>query len=312
MSTENKRTLIKIAHYYYNLGMTQEQIAKKLSMSRQKINRLISSLIQEGIVTITINGYENSFVELEDKLEQKFNLKDVIITSTEEKEDLTYKLGKAAAFYLESVATNNCIIGTSWGTTLSETANNLSKIKKNDISVVQLVGGINSKDISLKSDEITRNLANTFNGKSYLMYAPSLVKSKETRDIFMNEQSIKNTFRIIEKCDIALVGIGDLSKTSTVYKQNYLSEEEIEEVKNSKCIGDICLRMYDVEGNSVSTNLDDRIIGVSMDVLNKIPLVIAVAGGKDKTKAILGALRGSLIDVLITDNITAENILKYI
>jgi len=38
--------------------------------------------------------------------------------------------------------------------------------------------------------------------------------------------------------------------------------------------------------------------------------VIAVAGGQEKAGAILGALRGNYLDVLITDEAAAQEILR--
>lgn len=310
MNNENKRMLIKIAYYYYKLGMTQEEIAHQLSMSRQKVNRLVNSLIEEGIITIKINGYENSYVKLEEQLEKKFNLKEVIITSKDENVELIEKLGITAAKYLENKISNKTTIGVSWGKTLACAAENLSKLKRRDISVVQLVGGGNSKDISIKADEITRSLASKMNGTPYLLYAPTIVKNKTIRDMIINEDSIRTTFNIIKKCDMALIGIGDMSENSTLFKQKYLSKDEIHRLKKSNCVGDICLRTYDINGNNISSDLDNRVIGISMDMLKEIPLVIAAAGGKEKTEAIIGALRSGSIDVLITDNETAESILS--
>ncbi|MEA4827297.1 MAG: sugar-binding transcriptional regulator [Clostridium sp.] len=307
---KDKRTLIKIAHYYYNIGLTQEEIGKKLSMSRQKVNRIINSLIENGIVTIQINGYEESYVKLEQDLEKEFSLQEVIVTSKENDEDLMDKLSKVAASYLERTIDSNDIIGVSWGRTLSKTAANLGNIKRNNISVVQIVGGTNIKDPSIKADEITRAMASKLNGIPYIMYAPAIVKDEQFKEAMMSEQSIKNIFNLIKKCTMAIVGIGNLSEKSTIYMQNYLSKEELKRLEEDKCVGDICLQAYNINGEIIKNSISSRVIGIGVEDLKRIPKVIGIAGGKEKAEAILGALRGNFIDVLITDNETAEYILK--
>lgn len=302
--------LVKIAHYYYELGMTQEEIGKRLLMSRQKVNRIIKSLIEKKVVTIKVNGYDETYVGLEDSLEKEFSLKEVIVTSADSQDVLIDKLSDAAAVYLERTIENNEIIGISWGTTLSSTAAKLKSLRKKEVSVVQIVGGENLQDPSLKADEITRVIANKLNGTPYLMYAPAIVKDERLKTAIMNEQSIKNIFNLIKNCTTAVVGIGNLTEDSTIYKQSYLTKESLQKLKNEECVGDICLQPYKISGEVIRDNISNRVIGIGADDLKNIPRVVGIAGGREKAKAILGALRGGFIDVLVTDNITAENILK--
>lgn len=309
---DEKRMLVKIAHYYYKLGMTQEEIGKRLSMSRQKVNRMINSLVEKKIVSIQINGYDDTNVNLEDALEKQFSLKEAIVASVDSDEDFMDKLSDVAALYLERTIQDNEIIGVSWGTTLSSTASKLRNLNRKNISVVQLVGGTNLQDPSLKADEITRIISNKFNGIPYLMYAPAVVKEQKLKEDIMNEQSIKNIFNLINSCTTAIVGIGNLTQNSTIYKQNYLTKEDLQELEKEKCVGDICLQPYKINGEVIQDNISSRVVGIGIDNLKNIPRVIGIAGGEEKTGAILGALRGGFIDVLITDNITAKNILEIV
>ena len=77
-----KRNLnIKIAYWYYTLGMTQDEIAKRLSFTRQKVNQIINSLVDLDVVTINIHGYERDNIELEGKIEERFGLKEAIVAT---------------------------------------------------------------------------------------------------------------------------------------------------------------------------------------------------------------------------------------
>lgn len=310
MVTNDKRLLIKIAYYYYKLGMTQDDIAKKLSMSRQRVNRLYRKLIDEGIVKITINEYGNDYIELESLLEKKFNLKEALVIPRLEYEKVGKSLGHTAASYLSNIIKDNNIIGVSWGTTLAEVAANMEMQFSNNVSVVQLVGGMNLGDTSVKSDEIARSIAYKLNATPYLMYAPAIVRDSNVHDAIMSEQSIQNIFSKISDCNIAIVGIGTLNKSSTLFNQKYLDPSDLEALKNAKAVGDICSRYYDVNGNEIKSNSSFNVIGISLNDLKAINTVIGVAGGDDKVEAIYGALKGQYLDVLITDNDTAKEILS--
>jgi len=59
----------------------------------------------------------------------------------------------------------------------------------------------------------------------------------------------------------------------------------------------------------VSEATSNRRIGLSLDQLRGMPNVVAVAGGREKAEAVLGAIRGGYLKVLVTDETTAEELL---
>ena len=62
-------------------------------------------------------------------------------------------------------------------------------------------------------------------------------------------------------------------------------------------VGDIALRFFDNYGQAIQTDVDERVIGINLDQLAQVKRVVGVAGGPEKKEAILGALRGGLVDV---------------
>ncbi|MGG1664055.1 sugar-binding transcriptional regulator [Brevibacillus sp. NRS-1366] len=303
--------LIKIAHYYYKQGLTQDEIAKKLSISRQKVNRLSQRLIEEGIVKIEIVEDGELCIELENKLENTFELKQAIVVPIENNEFSLERLGKAGANYINNLIQTDTIIGVSWGKTLSSVAKHLvPNHSAENVSVIQLVGGLNSADRSSKADEITRSFASQLGGTPYLMYAPAVVKNKEMKDGLMSEQSIQQVFAMIQKCHVAMVGIGELDEQATLFKENYLELQDLNSLQQLGCVGDICSRFFNLEGEIKITPQYERVIGISPEELKKIPLVIGIAGGDKKVDAIVGALRSGYLDVFITDDHMAAKLLE--
>lgn len=309
---EEKNLYIKIAHWYYTLGMTQDEIAKRLSFTRQKVNRIINSLVSKGIVSITVNGYNASHVKYESILEEYFHIRRVIIAESYDMEtDFLPTLADRAAQFLESFLQPDMTIGVSWGKTLAAVISRLSYKQRGGCTVVQMVGAQNLlEDRMVKSDEIARVLANKLDCACYMFYAPVLVDYPETKKMLMKERTIRKSYEWMEKCDVALFGIGQLTKESTMYQRGFLKETDIAQLRADGFIGDLCVNPVRIDGSWDHSCIQDRVNNAGMEVLKKIPNVIAIAGGTDKTDAIIGCLNSGAIDILIIDDKSAERIVK--
>lgn len=211
MTNHNNRELIKVSYYYYKKGLTQAEIAKKMVMSRQKVNRLLKKALNENIVQIKIVDVDNYNLDLETKLEEKFNLSQSIVVSSIDEKSITRSLGIAGAEYLEKTLSKGDNIGVTLGKTLSEVANRLSYNTKLQVTATQLIGGLDILYSDLRPDEITRTIAEKLGGNPYLLYAPAIVENKETKDAIISDESFKTTFKNMEKCNIIIVGIGELN-----------------------------------------------------------------------------------------------------
>lgn len=311
---EEKDLYIKIAHWYYTLGMTQDEIAKRLLFTRQKVNRIINSLVDQGIVSITVNGYNTSHANYECTLEEYFHIRRVIIAESYDMEnDFLPTLADRAAQYLESFLQPEMTIGVSWGKTLAAVISRLSYRRRSNCTVVQMVGAQNiTGDKMLKSDEIARSLANKLDCVCYMFYAPTVVDYPETKTMLMKERTIQKSYEWMKKCDVGIFGIGQLTEESTMYQRGFLKEKDIAQLQADGFVGDVCMNHVRLDGSWDNSCIADRVNNAGMDILKKIPNVIAIAGGADKTEAIIGCLRSGVIDTLIIDDLSAERIVKEI
>lgn len=304
-----KNESVKVAYYYYKAGMTQDEIAKKMSMSRQRVNRILKKCLETGIVKIIIQEYEHQDIELETQLEKISGLKEVIAVecSPEERDD---SIGIAASSYMERVLKDNDIIGFSRGRALSHLVKHLTPISRKNLTVTQLVGGLNASDSHINSDDIVRRSSIVLNAKPCFMYAPIILENKQLRDSLMNESFFSSVYNTMKSCTIALVGIGDLSQKSMFVLRNFIKDSELEILRNNKAVGEVCTHYFDKYGKSVNSGLNDRVIAIDYDSFKKTPLRVGVGGGPEKADAIVGAIRGGFINVLITDSDTAHYCLK--
>jgi DNA-binding transcriptional regulator LsrR (DeoR family) len=314
--------MIKVAKYYYNENMTQEDIAERLQLSRQKVGRMVQKLIPEGIVRIVIDDSLDQFIDLEQQLEKKFRLKEVVVVESLDTSHQTMDaLGKAAAEYLDRALKQDTILGIAWGRTLTYVSQHIQKDKPHlNLSVVQLVGGVFSADhfiegqlqnqLSRQSGEITKDIAIRLGAKPYLMHSPIFVDNRETKQVLMQESTIANVFQMVGKCHMAMVSIASLGSSVSPFREGMLGEKELKYLTEKKAVGNFLFRYFDLEGNLIEADFYDRLMCPEFEELKQIPTKICVAGTREKINAIYGGIRAGLVDVLITDADTAKALLK--
>jgi deoxyribonucleoside regulator len=306
-----KNEYTKIAYYYYKLGMTQDDIAKKMCMSRQRVNRILKKCLETGIVKIVIQDYEHQSVELEIHLETLLGLNEIIIVTNSDGE-INESIGLAASSYLERVIKAKDIIGFSRGRALSSLVSNLQPIDRANLTVTQLVGGLNAEEAHVNSDYIVRHSAEILNAKPCFMYAPIILENKELRDSLIHESFFSPVYDTMKACNIAIVGIGDMSSKSAFVQKKYILEGELDILQGENAVGEICTHYFDIKGKIIESGLNDRVLAIDLESFKNIPLRIGVAYGADKLSSIIGAARGKLINVLITDLETANGLCKML
>lgn len=304
----NDKTLVKIARWYYILGLTQDEIAKRLSTTRQAVNKMINTLDKNGIISIKINGIEDYNVTLENFFEDEFELKQAIITDVYKDEDGLQEVAYTAANHIEELIESDSIIGVSWGETLSLTVRNMKYEKHQNCKVVQLIG-IQDFDYKMyKTDQIALTLSNKLDCPSYMLYAPAIVDNPETKRLLMEEKAVQSTLHLIEQCDIALLGIGQLTLDATMSKKGFFDKNDLKKLHENGFHGDLCVNPIRKDGSWDNCFMHDRLVNTSMETLKNIPNVVAVASGVKKAEAILCCLKSKCITTLIVDKITAEKV----
>jgi DNA-binding transcriptional regulator LsrR (DeoR family) len=310
----NSDSLIyKIARLYYERNLTQQEIANRYGISRIKVSRLLARAINEKIVQIRITEPENPFSEQEHQLEEKYQLDEVIIAEarTDVEKEVIESIGIAGASYIAGNLQGDETIGITWGRALNSLINNLPSLNYPDLKVVQMLGGLGQPEAEFHGAELTRRMAQAFGTRPRLIHSPAILKTAELCDELKNDDQVKDTLQLAVHADIALVGIGWFDDNSPIIKnKNILPGPDIMKLKELKAAGDISLRFFDGDGNFIHTDLDNRIVGLSTDEILSIPRRIGVAGGKSKYNTVKAAITGKLINVLITDQHTALNLLQ--
>lgn len=315
MSRNNElRLMVKIARMYYILGMRQQDITGQLKIHQSSVSRLLKKAREQKIVRMSVDVPDGIFADMEESLERKFGLREAIVVDCpDEEHHMVVSLGAAAAFYIQSTLHTGERIGiSSWSRHLLSMVDQLHPTDRaTGGKVVQILGGVGNPEIQAKATHLTQRLAHFIDAQPILLPAPGVTSSPKTRDLLMKEPFVREAFDSFDSLDMALVGIGAMQPSAFLANSgNVFTSSELASLKKAGAVGDICMRFYNKEGELVKSNLHQRVIGIDLSFLRRIHRVVGIGGGERKFAAILGALRGRLINVLITDRKTAVHLLK--
>jgi len=304
--------LAEIASMYYEQELTQAEIAEKFCISRTRISRLLKMAKEEGIVNIQINYVGERSYELEDMLKRKFRLKDVYVlnNNSSDYDNILCQMGEFAARYMEKHMKNDQVIGISWGRSIAYAIEALKDNSDLSLDVVQIFGGMMVGNPLIEGSELARKMISKYNAKGFYLNAPLYIDNKLARETLKKQPIIENTLNKARNADMIVSGIGDVAKDTLSYMwSGFDNHRELESLVEQGAAGFICAQAYDINGNEVDSDFNQKIIGISLQELKKVKTVIGISGGKRKAAAVLGALRGNYINVLVTDRSCAKEVL---
>jgi len=308
------RLMTRVARLYYDVGLKQPEIATRLRLSQPKVSRLLKSAQDEGIVRISVRAVSGTNPELEEAFEARYGLTDIEIVDISHDDDAAAvrELGAAAAFHMETTVRSGDVIGvSSWSASLLAMVNAMHPVAGvRDVRVVQILGGGGDPGAEGHATHLVRRLADLLHGEGTFLPAPSSVGSAESRDVLVHDPFVARAMSLWDDLDVAYVGIGGQQPSGLLASSgNVFSPEELRGVRAAGGVGDIGLRYLRADGSPVDTPLHQRVIGIELEQLRRVPRSVAVAGGPGKTAAIQAAIAGGWINCLITDTFTAERLL---
>jgi DNA-binding transcriptional regulator LsrR (DeoR family) len=305
--------LARIASLYYDQRKTQQEVADEIGITRSTVSRLLTEAQEKGIVEHIVHYPWRTTPALEKALITTFHLKDAIVLSRQNKsyDEMLAGIGYLGAQYFIKQLRPNSKVGISWGTGLHQLIKAMRPMARPDVEIIQLIGGTGSEAGSQIGPLLAPMLANILGCTCRYIHAPLMMENEIGRDTLLQEKSIRETLQYAEKCNIALVGIGSTSlQYYNPYKLGYVTDAEIVEIEHKGGVGSTCGEIFNIKGELLDIDINRRIVGIGLETLSKIEYVIGVAGGSPKAEAILGALEGRIVNVLVTDEQAAEAIMK--
>lgn len=295
--------ITRAAWHYYNDGLTQNQIAEMLGVSRIKVSRLLEKGRQTGLIELRINSPYGGCLTLQKELADAFGLRDARVVPKVDDLPPTPRIGRAAASLLVQMLEPNDLLAIGWGETTTSTLRYMAPIVPNsNIALVSLTGGVSAY------------IGNTGlygpQNNAHLIPTPLRVSSPELADMLRIEPYVRHVLDMAATARLALIGVGAVSSTATLVRYGYCTSAEVELFARRGAVGDILGYFYDADGEVLDLDLHRHVVAVRPEDMKTIPNVAAAAAGPQKIDAILGLLRGRLANILVTDETTARELLR--
>lgn len=309
-SNSADRMRVRAAWIYYVEGRTQSETAKILGINRVAVTRLLAEARRRGEVSIRINSTLSSLTGLERELEARYNLDNAIVAPFNgEGADPSKTIAAAAGAYISEIMADNMTVGVGWGRTLQATLPFIEGRKLQNVRVISLLGGI-AQAKRFNPAEFAWQFAELFNAEGFLMPAPALVDSAQTKHALLEHCGLDLVVQLAETSDLAIISAGGISTLTTSYRLGHVSEAERQSLKAMGAVGDILYNFVDKDGELVNHPVNERAVSVSLDSLSRIPNRLLVSGGEEKIDILRAALRSITPNTLITDERTATSLMK--
>lgn len=301
---------MRAAWFYYEDNLTQQEVAKRLRISRFKVGRLLKEAREKKIVHIEVRVPLPDCFAVERRLEKTFGLQEaVVIPSPQQSERLKSALAEAAALYIQKATKDGHLLGFAYASTLYEIPQFLRGRRFRHSRVTPITGGSAGGADEVLYYDFVSSIATSLGAAFVPLYAPGIVDSRDTQQSLLRTPSIRKALECASQCDSCFVGIGPVSKDNNLVRLGLVSGKQMEQFRLGGAAGELLGRFFDALGRPVETEMDDRVIGISLETLKNIPKVVGVAGGDYKVAAISAALHGGHLHVLITDLDAAEAVL---
>jgi lsr operon transcriptional repressor len=311
----SEELLLRVAWYYYKDELTQDEIARRLSVSRASVGRLLDRARKVGLVSITLNAEYLDAFELSGELRRTFGLAEALVVPDHEKEPadhhtLNARIGLGGAQFMSTHLRPGGSLGVGWGETVSRViaATNFGAV--GPVHMVTLTGGVegylptilSSKgEVSAESSEVT---------SATVIPTPIMASTPALAAALRDEPTVQQVLKQACGVEHALVGVGTPAPDATIVHMGYLNPADVRGLRERGVVGDILGQFFDADGNVVELPIHDRRIGIELSDLVHVPKVVGVAGGLHKAQAILGALHGGFLDVLVTNELVAIRLLE--
>ena len=310
---EHIQLLAEVASLYYEQNLDQSEIATQLSVSRSSVSRLLTEARELNVIEFRVNFPLLRDTELEDALNYYFSQPSIRVLNSKNvaSDHVLQRLGRLASNYLLSIISNNMLIGLTWGTSLYETVDAMSRHHLQNVKVVQVIGASGGNDPLIDGTDIARKFAEKVGGQHYYLHSPLIVENAQIRDAILSDPSISKTLELARQADLLLTGIGTNDpQLSAQLRAGYVTEDELRALREAGAVGEFCGYHIDRFGEVLDTPNNKKVVGITVDEIRHIPHVIGVAAGAAKAPTIMAALRGGLVNALITDDYAASEILR--
>lgn len=301
----------RAAWLYYIGGLTQDQIARELGVSRQRAQRLVSRAVEKGLIHVRLEHKVSGCLELEIALKKRFGLRLCrVALSLPKGSDPVVSIAPTAAVEMERFlsAADPIVMALGTGRTLRATVDELTTMECEHHKIVSLNGSI-APDGSASYYDVIMRITDKVRAAHFPMPLPVIAESIEEHAVLQSLKPVLRVSALARSADVTFVGVGQMSDDAPLLKDGFISKRELTEMQLMGAAGEIAGWIYDRSGRYLKGGTNARVAGVRVDISND-RLACGIAAGPEKLTALKAALGGNLLNGLVTDEATASALLK--
>lgn len=300
---------MRAAWLAYVGDLTQGEVARHLGLTRLRVNRMLAQAREAGIIQVRINSKIAACADLEARLQSAYGLsRAVVVPTPPEPALIPHVVAAAAGDVLSERIVDGVSVGVGWGRTLQLSLKSVTVRLVSHMSVVSLLGGL-TRGSAINAYEIASRLAALFDAECFYIAAPVFTDNEATRDVLMRQSILVDAFEHAGEVDVAFLSVGGLQEDATMVRIGLIGEDGRRSLLGAGAVGDLCGHWLNAEGELVDHPLNRRVIALAPERLRRIDTVIVPSGGLDKVPILRAALKLGVIDILVTDERTAQAIL---
>lgn len=305
---QREHLMVQAAKLFYDLERTQTEIAGELGLTRWQVSRLLQEARELGIVRIEIIPRMQRRPDLETALQKAYGLHDAVVVPRAGEDDamMLESVAKAAGQYLAGINPRPSLVGVSWGRTMAAVARSLPPRWNEGVHVVQMNGAVALRSGVPRTNAVAEDFAAAGPGEATLLPVPAIVGNSATREVLEKDRIVADVIELARSASVLCFSLGGLGRESVLVTSGYLTPREIDGLRQRDAVGDVLGRFIDGEGRIVDPALDERTIGLHLDELAPRDRTIGVSVGASKHRVVVASLRRGYVNVLVTDEATAE------
>lgn len=300
---------VRAAWMYYVEEMTQNDIANALGIGRVSVVRLLAEARARAEVRISVAGPLAELVGIERELERRYELeRAIVVPAPGSGEDPAPVISAAIGAYLSQTVRTGMTVGLGWGRTLHDSLPFIEARALDDLRVVSLLGGI-AEAHRFNPAEFAWRFAQIFNGDAFLLAAPAIVDSIETKRALVERCGLKPVLDMAEALDLVVLSVGGIAADATTYRTGFISEQDRHSLERAGAVGDLLFHFIDRDGRLIDHPINSRIMSADMDAIRRAGTRVLASGGPEKSDVLRAALAFVRPTVLVTDERSAGRLL---
>lgn len=314
----NDDVLANAAMLYYKDGLTQNEIALRMRVSRATVVNYLRLARDLNIVDIRINGRSFSASNLSKELRDKFGLTDVYVadfcpdsggSAKDQASGINRHVARVGAAALYEILQPGEMLGVAWGETMQFLSEEVPRRKIENLTVCQMIGSMDSPLVS-SAESCAIRISSRLGANCFTLHAPAILTSKDLAEALRNEPVIRNQLKKFTAFDRTLFSVGSCDPAAFTVQSSITSKADFRWYKKQGAVAVLCGRFIDAEGNHIEGEMDARMIAITLSQVKAKGSGILVAGGAGKVGAIRATLAGGYVSHLVTDNQTARGLLE--